>query len=391
MSKSTDRPTSKAAKSASQPSKQAKPPAKTAVTSAAKPAKSSAAAKKPAQKSLAAKVTMKSPAKPVAAKAKSKAPLAKPVAKAAPKAAPKAAAKPTVKAKPVAPKGTKPMAKKALVKPGAKAPAAKAPAAKAAAVKATSVGKKKAAPPAVKATAAKIPAKPAAVTAKAKPAPIVAKSASAPLKPSAVFAKAAQAVAAKPIPVNPPVTSKPTIQAKPIAVVHRDVKPTQAPKVVKMTKDTGSANGSASGKHRTVVSPTFTCPFDNEELAQWRKVLMTRRSEISNDIDALEKDAMEAEDGHTTPLHAAERGSDADLQDVSLGLAGEEKDLLWQIDRAIRKIDVKSPLPFGICEYNKEPISKPRLQLIPWTPLSIEGATHMEENHLVVEDLLMDD
>jgi RNA polymerase-binding transcription factor DksA len=126
-------------------------------------------------------------------------------------------------------------------------------------------------------------------------------------------------------------------------------------------------------------------------MVEWRKLLLERRHEISSDIGALEKDAMEAEDGHTTPLHAAERGSDADLQDVSLGLAGEEKALLWQIDRALRKIDQKSPLPFGLCEFNKQPISKLRLQLIPWTPLSIEGATHMEENNMVLEDLLMDD
>ena len=209
-----------------------------------------------------------------------------------------------------------------------------------------------------------------------------------PAKEVSPFAAAklvsASKVATKPI-AHQAVIEKPALAARIVA------KPVSAPKVVKMSKDSGSSNGSSSGKHRAPVSGPFTCPYDAEELGEWRKILLERRHEISSDIGALEKDAMEAEDGHTTPLHAAERGSDADLQDVSLGLAGEEKDLLWQIDRALRKIDVKSPLPFGICEYNKQPISKPRLQLIPWTPLSIEGATHMEENNMIVEDLLMDD
>ena len=57
---------------------------------------------------------------------------------------------------------------------------------------------------------------------------------------------------------------------------------------------------------------------------------MFGRAEIAGDIDALEKDAMEAEDGHTTPNHIAERGSDAELQDVSLNIAGDEKVLIWQ-------------------------------------------------------------
>jgi RNA polymerase-binding transcription factor DksA len=135
----------------------------------------------------------------------------------------------------------------------------------------------------------------------------------------------------------------------------------------------------------------YRCPFNKDELLKWRQVLLSRRSEISSDIAGLEKDAMEAEDGHTTPNHIAERGSDADLQDVSLGIAGEEKDIIWQIDRALRKIDKSSPIPFGLCEYTKEPISRNRLQLIPWTPLSIEGATHMEQNNLTVEDLLADE
>ncbi len=132
-------------------------------------------------------------------------------------------------------------------------------------------------------------------------------------------------------------------------------------------------------------------PFTKEELGKWKEVLLARRTEIVSDITDLEKDAMEAEDGHTTPLHAAERGSDAEMQEVSLGLAGEEKNLVWQIDRALRKIDKNLPLPFGICEHTREGISKNRLALIPWTPLSIEGATYLEENALTLEDLLLDD
>jgi len=245
-------------------------------------------------------------------------------------------------------------------------------------------------PVAAKPVAAKpVAAKPVA----AKPVAVVKPFAEKPVVKSAAPVKAIEAkaspIAAKPAP-KPIAVARPVIE-KSFAVAKLEVKSVSAPKVVKMTKDTGSTIGSASGKHRTPVVASYTCPYDPEELSQWRKLLLERRREISADIGALEKDAMEAEDGHTTPLHAAERGSDADLQDVSLGLAGEEKDLLWQIDRALRKIDLKLPLPFGLCEHNKTTISKPRLQLIPWTPLSIEGATHMEENHMMVEDLLMDD
>lgn len=136
---------------------------------------------------------------------------------------------------------------------------------------------------------------------------------------------------------------------------------------------------------------TYKCPFPSDELVKWRQILLAKRHEVTDDIAGLVKDAMDAEDGHTTPNHIAERGSDADLQDLSLGVAGEEKDVVWQIDRALRKIDANRPIPFGLCEHTKEPIAKTRLQLIPWTPLSIEGATHMESNNLMLEDLLIED
>jgi RNA polymerase-binding transcription factor DksA len=142
---------------------------------------------------------------------------------------------------------------------------------------------------------------------------------------------------------------------------------------------------------KAVKAPTgFSSPFDAGELAKWRQLLIQRRGEISGDIEGLVKDAMEAEDGHTTPNHIAERGSDADLQDLSLGVAGDEKELLWQIDRALRKIDRADPMPFGLCEFTKQPIPKTRLQLIPWTPLSIEGAERMEREGLTLEDMLED-
>jgi RNA polymerase-binding transcription factor DksA len=145
-----------------------------------------------------------------------------------------------------------------------------------------------------------------------------------------------------------------------------------------------------SSKPAKPAVPSLRSPFPADELNKWRHILAHKRAEITDDIAALEKDAMEAEDGHTTPQHSAERGSDADIQDVSLNLAGQEKELLWQIDRALRKIDHADPIPFGICEYTKQPIAKGRLENMPWTPLSIEGATHLENAGLTMEDLLVE-
>lgn len=132
-------------------------------------------------------------------------------------------------------------------------------------------------------------------------------------------------------------------------------------------------------------------PFDSKELKTWRAILMQKRAELTDDIADLRKDAMDSEDGHTTPNHIAERGSDADLQDLNLGVADQEEMLLHQIDRALRKIELGRPIAYGLCEHTSQPIPTNRLELMPWTPISIQGAEHMEQNGLSIEDVLIED
>ena len=132
-------------------------------------------------------------------------------------------------------------------------------------------------------------------------------------------------------------------------------------------------------------------PFTAAELKKWRALLVQKRREITDDIKDLVKDAMDAEDGHVAPTHQADRGSDVDFQEMSLGMIGNEEEILWQIDRAIRKIDLGEPLPFGLCEHTQEPIPKSRLNLLPWTPISITGANHLEETGQSLYDIVLDD
>jgi RNA polymerase-binding transcription factor DksA len=229
-----------------------------------------------------------------------------------------------------------------------------------------------------------------ALVAKAKPAPLAAKLAKPVAKPKTGAIEKKPAATAKPATgkVVKPVTGKvekPKAGAaagKGTAAVTKPVARAKTDRVERPSKIPVVNRAELKG---------LTSPFDRHQLKEWRGLLIDKRSEITNDIAGLVKDAMEAEDGHTTPNHIAERGSDADLQEFSLGMAGEEKVELWLIDRALRKIDEQLPVPFGLCEYTKQGIQKSRLELLPWTPLSIEGAQYMEENRLTLEDMLIDD
>jgi RNA polymerase-binding transcription factor DksA len=307
----------------------------------------------------------------------------------APKAKPKDSKKDAKPVKAVAKAPAKPVAK-AVVKPAAKE-AAKKPAVVAAKPAPKPVVK---APPAPAAKAPASKPEPAAKTAAkaeparagaAKPATDRIEKKSEPRPATDRFEKKVDAR-----PATDRVEKK--VEAKPAAAAEKAEKKLTSKAAAKAAAEAAEKAERAEAQERARrVAASYKCPFSPVELREWREALLQRRMEISNDIAGLVKDAMEAEDGHTTPNHIAERGSDADLQDMSLSMAGDEEAILWQIDRALRKIDKGSPIPFGLCEYTKEPIAKSRLQLIPWTPLSIEGATHMERNNLQLEELLVDE
>ncbi len=132
------------------------------------------------------------------------------------------------------------------------------------------------------------------------------------------------------------------------------------------------------------------CPFKAAELQKWRKVLTAKLEDVRADITELLRDAMEFEDGHTTPTHQADRGTDVDMQDFSLNSVSNEAEIRWQIERAIKKIDTAVPVPFGICEHTLKPIPRSRLQIVPWTPLSIVAVQEMEAEGLAVQDMLFE-
>ncbi len=136
--------------------------------------------------------------------------------------------------------------------------------------------------------------------------------------------------------------------------------------------------------------PSTTSPFSPAELAKWRTELVGRRRGMADDIKQLREDAVATEAVTVSSNHLADGGSDAQDQDLSVMAADSEQELVWQIDRAIRKIDTGLPLPFGLCEHTREPIAHERLALMPWTPFSTQGAAYLEANQLTTDDLLVE-
>ncbi|MBL8990759.1 MAG: TraR/DksA C4-type zinc finger protein, partial [Phycisphaerae bacterium] len=109
---------------------------------------------------------------------------------------------------------------------------------------------------------------------------------------------------------------------------------------------------------------------------------LKKRSDLVGDVSRMEGEALRGNSGSLshTPQHIAEQGSEAYEQSLALDLASVDRTLIREIDDALKRIDDGT---FGICQLSGKPISKERLEELPWTRYSIEAAREHERRSYI--------
>jgi len=113
--------------------------------------------------------------------------------------------------------------------------------------------------------------------------------------------------------------------------------------------------------------------FDDKFISEQKALLLKFREQTINDIGQKSND-----DLHVDSDEVIEDGDQAQTylnQNLSFGLRERELHKLREIEAALSRIEDGS---YGICEEFEEPISKKRLQKVPWTRLCIEAAEQLE-------------
>jgi RNA polymerase-binding transcription factor DksA len=120
----------------------------------------------------------------------------------------------------------------------------------------------------------------------------------------------------------------------------------------------------------------------NDELVSYRQVLQTLRSRLRGDLDQMTDEALGRDMAGGTgnlsnvPLHLADLGTDNYDQEFTLGLIENEQGTLELVNQALDRMEQGR---FGQCVECGEPISKPRLQAIPYARHCIRCARKLEE------------
>ncbi len=157
------------------------------------------------------------------------------------------------------------------------------------------------------------------------------------------------------------------------------------------TKTNRSAQSSSSGARATDKStqddlqppekPTPKTKFSEEDLTEFRQLLLAKRAELIGDVDHMTSEALrDSQPGgvgnlSNVPIHMADVGSDNWEQEFTLGLVANERQLLKEIDAALQRI---ADHTYGICEATHKPIGKQRLRAQPWARYCIESAREKE-------------
>lgn len=297
--------------------------------------------------------------------------------KSAPKKAPaKAKPKPAAKARPVAKKAVPAKPKKPAAKPvkaarPAARPAAKAPAKAPAKVPAKAAPAKAAPAKAAKAAKAAPPAK--------APAPVKVPPRIPKLVPATDAARAAAARAQRPargrnasrgeVEVRPLGVLPPSAQARPRTAPVRPVGPSRP-----ASTPAGTPKPQPSRKGDDRLTP--------DDLKYFEKRLLAERARIMGEMGHLEstvlkvnpRDAAGELSGYS--YHMADAGTDSMEREKAFDIASKEGRLLLEIDDALRRLYGGT---YGICEVSGKPISRARLEALPWARLSLDEQEKLEK------------
>lgn len=119
-----------------------------------------------------------------------------------------------------------------------------------------------------------------------------------------------------------------------------------------------------------------------KEAKQYKESLLKLKERISEDVkhiseDALKKSQRDASgdiSGYT--LHMADVATDAYDREFSLGLASNDRNVLMQIDDALKRIEEGT---YGACEECEKPIAKVRLKALPFASLCLKCQSAKEK------------
>jgi len=151
-------------------------------------------------------------------------------------------------------------------------------------------------------------------------------------------------------------------------------------KRMKIKKAKGRAARPRAGK---VSAKRKQKKLGKRQLKEYREMLLKEKERITGEIQHITKDTLNKSQrdasgdisGYT--YHMADVATDSYDREFSLGLANNEREILYEINEALKKIEDGS---YGNCLECAKSITKKRLKAVPYTKFCIKCQSTLENN-----------
>ena len=107
--------------------------------------------------------------------------------------------------------------------------------------------------------------------------------------------------------------------------------------------------------------------LNKKEIDVYKKNLIVRRNEIVRKLSEFRNESKEVETNIAQDV--ADKAESSYTKEFLLSLSDVEREQLFQIDAALKRIERKE---FGSCQMCQKEINKKRMNALPWTPYCIE-------------------
>ncbi|MCK5289009.1 MAG: TraR/DksA C4-type zinc finger protein [Candidatus Omnitrophica bacterium] len=124
--------------------------------------------------------------------------------------------------------------------------------------------------------------------------------------------------------------------------------------------------------------------FNKKDLEVYEEKLFNLRDDISNQMRQITNDnLMKSQKEMSGDIsgygqHMADVASDSYERDFNLGLVSSEREIILSIDDALKRISNKT---YGLCQQCEKPISKNRLEAIPYAEYCIKCKEKLEKEN----------
>jgi RNA polymerase-binding transcription factor DksA len=157
-------------------------------------------------------------------------------------------------------------------------------------------------------------------------------------------------------------------------------------KVARPTK--AGKRESSKTKKETIESPAILLGMNHRErrldpfVRKQKENLLQLRDAMVDSMAGVAQDTLrsraEGSEASAFGMHQADAGSDAYDRDFALSLLSQEQDALYEIDQALRRIELGT---YGKCEMSGKPIPHARLEAIPFARFTVECQSQLEKQN----------